>query len=61
MTSARREEVSTHSGMPPKDEPKVEIAEDLLAEAASSRPASAPAAPSHASARGRSRRPATGS
>ncbi|KFE71122.1 CpaF family protein [Hyalangium minutum] len=36
------QEDSTHSGMPPKDEPKVEISEDLLAEAASSRPASAP-------------------
>jgi pilus assembly protein CpaF len=33
---------STHSGMPPRDEPKVEIAEDLLAEAASARPASPP-------------------
>jgi len=35
-------EDSTHSGMPPRDEPKVEISEDLLAEAASSRPASTP-------------------
>ncbi len=33
---------STHSGMPPKDEPKVEIAEDLLAEAVTSRPAAVP-------------------
>ncbi|MFL5345294.1 MAG: CpaF family protein [Hyalangium sp.] len=31
----------THSGMPPKDEPKVEIAEDLLAEA-SPKPAASP-------------------
>ena len=33
---------STHSGMPPRDEPKVEISEDLLAEAATARPASPP-------------------
>ncbi|WP_224363768.1 CpaF family protein [Hyalangium versicolor] len=40
--SAPPEDVPTHAGMPPKDEPKVEIAEDLLAEASSSRPASPP-------------------
>ncbi|MBN1206140.1 MAG: CpaF family protein [Myxococcaceae bacterium] len=50
---------ASHPGMPPVDEPKVEIAEDLLAEAASSRPASPPPrrpAPAPAPAR-----PTTGS
>ncbi|HYH95980.1 CpaF family protein [Hyalangium sp.] len=54
------DDTSTHSGMPPKDEPKVEISEDLLAEAASSRlaqvPPRRPAPPSAAPAR-----PTTGS
>jgi pilus assembly protein CpaF len=35
--SAPLDDVSTHAGMPPRDEPKVEISEDLLAEAASAR------------------------
>ncbi len=49
----------THSGMPAKEEPKVEIAEDLLAEAASPRPpASPPRRPAPAAAPAR---PTTGS
>jgi pilus assembly protein CpaF len=57
--NAPHDDVATHSGMPPKDEPKVEISEDLLAEAASSKSSATPArrpAPAAAPAR-----PATGS
>ncbi|WP_224248587.1 CpaF family protein [Hyalangium gracile] len=54
--SAPPEELPTHAGMPPKDEPKVEIAEDLLAEATNPRAAAAtpprrPTAPAAAPAR----------
>jgi pilus assembly protein CpaF len=37
------EDLPTHAGMPPRDEPKVEVSEDLLAEAGP--PRSAPTAP----------------
>jgi len=55
------EEDSTHSGMPPRDEPKVEISEDLLAEAASARPASTPPRRPMPPPAGAPNRPTTGS
>lgn len=50
----------THSGMPPKDEPKVEISEDLLAEAASAR-STPPPPPRRSVPAATASRPVTGS